>query len=278
METSLLDKVLNHFCSSELEFVKNIYFESKENYGQRIKNIDANTLYTNTKEHVGFGITIPDKNKLSDIVIREEILTAINNHIKEVDENICFLENCCLPLSIVLHEIGHAHDFYNRDIYNQVEIDEKKYRFKDAISYHMNIFASEYFAEKYSIQKILIINPNFELREYENDSTVIQDKLLEYRRMYNLSKELRVLSNHIVSVLINYYLIPFCLRLGAETAIQETKGNSSFFWEKYSGIGDALKTGDLKMYDKIYEIFTEEIVKYGFLIRSTAIGDILLFN
>lgn len=90
MDDSILNELLNNLCEKELKLVKNIFFETEKNYGKRIKEIDSNSKFTSSEKLQGFGITIHDNEKMSNIVLREEILQAFNTNIEILGKQIAF--------------------------------------------------------------------------------------------------------------------------------------------------------------------------------------------
>ena len=278
IENKFLNLLLEQLCSQELNYVKKINFECEGSYHMRIKEIDATTKATSTNLLEGFGITIHDANKMSEIVIREEILQAFEISCFVEGDKLRVCEECCLPLKLVLHEIGHALDFHEREKYIYSIDDPTMFRFQDLITSYINIFVSEYFAEKYAVKKILKLNPNYKLEEYQSEFSEIENLINEHKNTYFSNRDLRKLANTLIVIGYQRILYPFSLRLGAESALLETCENNSEFWLTNFKIVNAIETAESSLPFLFFEYFQSEMQKFGFLIQTTEKGDILKFK
>lgn len=278
MDDSILNELLNNLCEKELKLIKNIFFETEKNYGKRIKEINSNSKFTSSEKLQSYGITIHDNEKMSDIVLRKELLQAFNANIEILENKLLLNENCFFSLGIILHEIGHARDYYFRNPYLPKITDNTQFRFKDGISYYTNYLISEFYAEYFSVNKLLELNSKLKSRDYENSFNDIKIEFNKIKNDYLKTNDLLKLSNSVIEKAHTFILYPFFLKLGSEKAVYEKTNIKTKFLEKHNELVNSLKNDTQETFDLIYILFLDKVRKFGVKIESKTIGDKIEIN
>lgn len=274
-----INNLLFQLCPDYERFVKNIFIESEENYPKRIKEIDPLQQATNTNLVQGFAITIHDKNKDSDIVIREEIVETLKHSFSIVDEKLEIKESFLHSLRIILHEIGHAKDFKEREV---EKISFKKsisFHFKDYISVYAIKFKSEYFAEKFAVTKILTLLNSYNPENLNCEPEQIKLESEKIKNEYYINRDLRKLAESVIEFGCQYFLYPMSHRFGAESAQSDILNKKSDFLTTNSKLIEAImEYGHSNLTDLLFSSFKSEMYEFGFRIECREESDAIFIN
>ncbi|WP_319479101.1 hypothetical protein [uncultured Draconibacterium sp.] len=274
-----IDNILNQLCAEELKCVKNIFVENDANYLQRIKEIDPLQQATNTNLVQGIAITIHDKNKDSDIVIREELLQTLKESYSIVDDKLKVNKNFLPSFRIILHEVGHAKDFKEREIENIFFEESKGFHFKDYISVYAYKFKSEYFAEKFAVTKILNLINTYNPENYYCEKEQIKLESKRIKNEYYTNRDLRVLSNNVIEFGWQYFLYPMSRKLGAESAQSDILSKKSDFLTTNNKLIEAImEYGHSNLTNLLFDTFKSKMYEFGFRIECNDEGDAIFIN
>lgn len=274
-----INNMLFQLCPDYERFVKNIFIESEENYPKRIKEIDPLQQATNTNLVQGFAITIHDKNKDSDIVIREEILQTLKQSYSIVGDKLKVNKNFLPSLRIILHEVGHAKDFKEREI-EDISFDEfKGFHFKDYISVYTYKFKSEYFAEKFAVTKILNLINTYNPENYYCEQEQIKQESERIKNEYYTNRDLQVLADNVIEFGWQYFLYPMSHRLGAESAQNDIlRKKSDFLTTNIKLIEAIMEYGHSNLTDLLFDTFKSKMYEFGFRIECREESDAIFIN
>lgn len=270
--------LLNQLCPEELKYVRNIFFENETNYLQRIRIVDPLTQVTSTNLLQGFAITIHDKNKDSDIIIREEVLQTLKKSYSVQGDKLKVSEGFFFSLKIILHEIGHAKDFKIREVYNHTSEATTGFHFKYLISRYTYKFISEYFAEQYAVTKILNLHNSYKLENYYCELEQIKQESQKIINAYFANRDLNILANNVIEFGWQYFLYPMSHRLGAESAQKTFLKNESDFLATNSRLLEAIEYSYTDLTDLLFELFKSQMAEFDFRIECYDEGDSIFIN
>lgn len=275
----IINNLLSQLCPKEKKFVKNIFFESEENYPKRIKEIDPLQQSTNTNLVQGFAITIHDENRDSNIVIREEILQTLKQSYSIDGDKLKVNEYFLSSLKIILHEVGHAKDFKEREIENISFKKSKGFHFKDHISDYACKFKSEYFAEKFAVTNILNLVNAYTPENYYCEQGQIELESKRIKNEYYSNGDLLILANNVIEFGWLYLLYPMSHRLGAESAQSDILNKkSNFLTTHYKFIDAIMKYGHSNLTGLLYESFKSQMYGFGFRIECKDESDAIFIS